>query len=722
MPLDSSTAPQAAPDAIDAAGRLDFLRIDEATCRRLQALHPSLHAALPAIAAEFYDYVGKYPHLAIRLGDEQRIAKLKKTQTAHWDNLLQGRFDAGYFQHGIAVGRAHERIGLDTRWYTASYCLTIERLFAVLAAKHGAKKALVEDAGVMLRAAFLDMDLAISTYIETGEAHRMRREMLSVTEILDRELQVASSEISAQVGRLAEGADQLTRLAEQVRCMADDVNQSVNTTAQTMQTVASATAELEASSREITAQVGRVSSVAGEAVERANATGETVRQLAEASKNIDNIVSLVRSIAGQTKLLALNAAIEAARAGEAGKGFAVVATEVKSLARQTEDAIGHVSGQASAIGQTTEGAVAMVGGIAAQVGDVSAIANEVSAATDQQRQATAEITQSIAVAAENSHAVADRAAAMLTEVAAAEASALHFRDLAGSVSTGVVDLRRRIALVLRSSDAGNRRREQREPLTLRFTASAEGFPRSGHTIDLSPHGSLLAAEGPETLIGRTVPIEIERIGAVSCQVRAVTPLGIHVAFAAPTAAQQSLIAAVLAAAQAQNTAYIARCQESAAAVAAAFERALGAGEITESALFDRRHTEIAGTHPQQYLSPSTALCDRLLPSVIDRVKDADPRIAFFAAVDAGGYLATHNREYSKPQRPGETVWNTANSRNRRIYDDRTGILAARNTLPFIVQTYPRDMGGGQVVVLKEYDAPITVRGRHWGAMRLAVKG
>jgi methyl-accepting chemotaxis protein len=202
----------------------------------------------------------------------------------------------------------------------------------------------------------------------------------------------------------------------------------------------------------------------------------------------------------------------------------------------------------------------------------------------------------------------------------------------------------------------------------------------------------------------------------------VTPLGIHVAFAAPTAAQQSLIAEVLAAAQAQNTAYIARCQESAAAVAAAFERALGAGEITESALFDRRHTEIAGTHPQQYLSPSTALCDRLLPSVIDRVKDADPRIAFFAAVDAGGYLATHNREYSKPQRPGETVWNTANSRNRRIYDDRTGILAARNTLPFIVQTYPRDMGGGQVVVLKEYDAPITVRGRHWGAMRLAVKG
>ena len=721
MPLDSSTTQQAAPDATDAEGRLRFLRIDEATCRRLQALHPTLHAALPAIAAEFYDYVGTYPHLAIRLGNEQRIAQLKKTQTAHWDNLLQGRFDAGYFQHGIAVGRAHARIGLDPRWYTASYCLTIERLFGVLAAKHGAKKALVEDAAVMLRAAFLDMDLAISTYIETGEAQRMRREMLNVTETLDRELQVASGEISAQVGRLAEGADQLTRLAEQVRRMADDVNQSVNTTAQTMQTVASATAELEASSREITAQVGRVSSVADEAVECANATGDTVRQLAEASKNIGNIVSLVRSIAGQTKLLALNAAIEAARAGEAGKGFAVVATEVKSLARQTEDAIGHVSGQASAIGQTTAGAVAMVGGIATQVRDVSAIASEVSAATDQQRQATAEITQSIAVAAENSHAVADRAAAMLTEVAAAESAALRFRDLAGSVSTGVSDLRRRINLVLRSSDAGNRRREPREPLTLRFTASADGVPAAGHTIDLSPNGALLAAGGPETLVGKTIPVEFERVGPISCQVRAVSTIGMHVAFAEPAAAQKSRIAEVLQEARTLNTAYIARCQEGAAAVATAFERALTAGEITEANLFDRRYTEIEGTEPRQHLSPTTALCDRLLPAIIDRVKDADPRIAFFAAVDAGGYLATHNREYGKPQRPGETVWNTANSRNRRIYDDRAGILAARNTLPFIVQTYPRDMGGGTVVMLKEFDAPITVRGRHWGAMRLAIK-
>jgi methyl-accepting chemotaxis protein len=721
MPLDSSTPQQAALDPHDAEGRLRFLRIDGAACRRLQAMHPAMQAALPGIADEFYAHVGQCPNLAAMLGDAQRVGKLKQTQTAHWDSLLGGRFDAAYFRRAVAVGRAHERAGLDPRWYAASYCMTIERLFAVLAARHGAKKALVEDASAVLRAAFLDMDLAISTYIEAGEATRMRNEMLGVTEVLDREMQVAAGEIAAQAGRLAEGADKLGRLAEQARHMADGVSQSVGATAQTMQTVASATAEMEASSSEIMAQVDRVSAVAGEAAGQAKETGDTVRQLAQASSNIGEIVTLVRSIAGQTRLLSLNAAIEAARAGEAGKGFAVVAAEVKGLARQTEDAIGNVSGQVGAIGKTTAGAVSAVGGIASQVAAVSVIAGEVSAAAARQRQATAEITRSIAVAAGNSNDVAGRAAAMLAEVAAAEAAAQKFRVLAGNVIAGVHDLRRRVTLVLRSSDAGNRRGEQREPLSLRYTSGAEGLPASGHTIDLSPNGALLSGPGAEPLAGRTVPVDIAGIGSVSCRVCAISDMGVHVAFAGLTAAQQASIGCALERARTQNATYVARCRETAAAVAEAFARALAAGQISEAQLFDHRYTEIEGTSPRQCMSPSTALCDRLLPAIIDRVKDSDPQVAFCAAVDAGGYLATHNREYSKPQRPGDTVWNTANSRNRRVYEDRTGILAARNTLPFIVQTYPRDMGGGQVVVLKEFDAPVTVGGRHWGALRLAVK-
>ena len=96
------------------------------------------------------------------------------------------------------------------------------------------------------------------------------------------------------------------------------------------------------------------------------------------------------------------------------------------------------------------------------------------------------------------------------------------------------------------------------------------------------------------------------------------------------------------------------------------------------------------------------------------------RIAFCAAVDRNGYLPTHNLAYSKPQ-GSDLSWNAANSRNRRIFNDRTGLRAGRNTQPFLLQTYRRDMGGGQHALMKDISAPIVIRGRHWGGFRMGLK-
>jgi methyl-accepting chemotaxis protein len=54
-----------------------------------------------------------------------------------------------------------------------------------------------------------------------------------------------------------------------------------------------------------------------------------------------------------------------------------------------------------------------------------------------------------------------------------------------------------------------------------------------------------------------------------------------------------------------------------------------------------------------------------------------------------------------------------------VFQDRTGLAAARSTRPFLLQTYRRDMGGGQFALMKDLSAPITVQGRHWGGLRIA---
>jgi methyl-accepting chemotaxis protein len=113
--------------------------------------------------------------------------------------------------------------------------------------------------------------------------------------------------------------------------------------------------------------------------------------------------------------------------------------------------------------------------------------------------------------------------------------------------------------------------------------------------------------------------------------------------------------------------------------------------------------------------------ERLLPPIQEPLLGSDKRMTFCAAVDRNGYLPVHNAIYSKPQKADDPAWNVANCRNRRIFDDRAGLSAARNVRPWLIQSYPRDMGKGVVVMMREIDAPIRVFGKHWGGFRTAYK-
>ena len=169
----------------------------------------------------------------------------------------------------------------------------------------------------------------------------------------------------------------------------------------------------------------------------------------------------------------------------------------------------------------------------------------------------------------------------------------------------------------------------------------------------------------------------------------------------------------------EDSPYIRGAQEAATEIAALLEQALAAGRIDTARLFDEHYRPVEGTNPAQHLSAFASLAEQLFPPVQEKLLQLSDKVVFCIAVDRNGYVAMHNRKYSQPQRPGDLVWNTANSRWRRIFNDRTGLASARNQRPFLLQTYRRDMGGGKFVLLKEAAAPIVVRGRHWGGLRLA---
>jgi methyl-accepting chemotaxis protein len=167
-----------------------------------------------------------------------------------------------------------------------------------------------------------------------------------------------------------------------------------------------------------------------------------------------------------------------------------------------------------------------------------------------------------------------------------------------------------------------------------------------------------------------------------------------------------------------DTLYIRGAQDAAAKIGRLLEAAVASRQIAVNDLFDEDYRPMPRTQPAQHTTRFCELADRLFPSVQESLLALSKKVVFCIAVDRNGYVATHNRQYCQPQR-GDLAWDTAHSRYRRIFNDRTGLASARNEKPFLLQTYRRDMGGGKFVVMKEASAPITVNARHWGGLRLA---
>ncbi|HLN25623.1 MAG TPA: globin-coupled sensor protein [Patescibacteria group bacterium] len=699
--------------------RLKFFGLEGNVLLTLKSVSPILAPAMPEMAQAFYEKLKAWPDLQAMLGTESNIERLKKAQLNHWKTLLTGEYDASYFAESVRVGAAHEQIGLEPLWYLGSYCFMLEKLLDRLI-DTSSKTELKARVPAILRAAMLDIELALTSYIKNGESALVNQQMMTLSDVLEREVELTVGEISAQAERLSDQALQLNGIAQHLNAASESVSASVRTTSANVEAVASAATELTASSQEVSGQLASTFALVDEASQRMDQTSAKVGSLGNAADQINGVVRLIQGIAGQTKMLALNATIEAARAGEFGKGFAVVADEVKTLARQTEDGIKGISSQSQQIGRATQEAVDIVGQAAETIHRINAIASHVADATSQQLAATADISRSAVEAADHTRNVAQHADGVRLQAAHTESTAGKVSQLCGIVSHDIGELQTRLSTVLRHARNDSGTEIQRGAVVLKVSLDIAGHRHDGFAIDISPRTVLVGMQLPSDTIGAQGTLTADRLGTLPIKVITVSGLGSHLQFIGFGAVQLDALHHIFQETSDEDNRYGSLAGKVAQDTAARLETVLRNGTISKDDLFDSRYQPIEGTAPQQYLARHTALTDREFPPIMEPVVERDPRIVFCLAVDRNAYIATHNLHCSKPQRPGELDWNTANARNRRIFDDRTGILAARNHDERHVQIYARKITDKETVMLKEYNSPILVTGELWGNVRMAI--
>jgi methyl-accepting chemotaxis protein len=539
-----------------------------------------------------------------------------------------------------------------------------------------------------------------------------------ILELLELELGAMIRQLERSANAVAGGAEATAATLSTIRARTDALTGRTSAAKGTATTFALTAEKFTESAKGIGAQVreaGKLTDQAGAAAQEARAN---VDRLRESSAAIGNVVNLIAQIARQTTLLALNSTIEAARAGDAGRGFAVVATEVKALTVQTQSATEEITKKIEALQKDAAGSADAVHRISQAIEAIRPVFEHVNGAVAEQNQTTSAMSENAASASHFIVSVGDSASEIGSATREAETHGENVASAGKAVTNFAQKLKARSAVLLRQGESEDRRKHERLPCHLELEIGAVTAP----VYEISSEGVLISGADADKLpLNQSFSATLQDIGACRLRIAEHSKAGARALFQSPDAQLTEKIEDKLWSIREENTEFVTRALEAGTALTRIFEDGVASGAISIEDMFDTDYVEIAGTNPLQHRSKILDWADRALPPFQEAFLAKDPRMVFCVMIDRNGYLPVHNKVYSHPQRPGDVAYNTANCRNRRIFNDVAGLAAGRNQRSFLIQSYARDMGNGKTIMMREIDVPIRVSGRHWGGFRTAYK-
>ena len=146
------------------------------------------------------------------------------------------------------------------------------------------------------------------------------------------------------------------------------------------------------------------------------------------------------------------------------------------------------------------------------------------------------------------------------------------------------------------------------------------------------------------------------------------------------------------------------------------EQWIASQAIAEARVFARLYFPIAKTDPQKYSSPYDALADRDFVGPEDKTLARSPALLYAILTDVNGYVPAHNTRFAQPL-TGNTAEDYINNRTKRMLGDAASLLAARSEARYLIQRTKIETGD----VIYDLSVPVTVRGKHWGCVRIGYR-
>lgn len=172
--------PPPAGNRNDLDRRLAFLQLEAGDAERLRSLRAFCGQYMEEFVQAFYRHLFSFEETARFLRDPELVRRLKKSQQAHFESMLDAQWNDEYGARHRRIGDAHAAVGIEPAYFLGAYNQYIQFFVRALSDREpNVSREFTEQIGVLVKAVLLDIGLTLDAYFDQAtQAMRTALEML----------------------------------------------------------------------------------------------------------------------------------------------------------------------------------------------------------------------------------------------------------------------------------------------------------------------------------------------------------------------------------------------------------------------------------------------------------------------------------------------------------------------------------------------------------------
>ena len=175
--------------------RKEFAGFTEEDAQLLSAMHGRAEQYVDQVIDELYTQFFAFDETRSLFEDEATTARVRLLQREYFLGLMGGEYGEEYLRNRLRIGRIHQRIGLEPRWYIGAYAYYVQAILPKFLNESGSSPQ-EATAGVcaLMKLIMLDVELAIGAYSAARE-ETISRQQAEIIELQRRSLMEMSTPV-----------------------------------------------------------------------------------------------------------------------------------------------------------------------------------------------------------------------------------------------------------------------------------------------------------------------------------------------------------------------------------------------------------------------------------------------------------------------------------------------------------------------------------------------